>query len=127
MAMHWFQRALGAAALAGLLAAQAQAHHGWAWADAEQIELRGTVERVQITPPHPWLDVKTDDGTWRIELGNPNQTERAGFDQNSARPGDQVTALGNRDKNRERKRMKAVRLTVGERTYDIYPERIENP
>lgn len=118
---------LGAVALASLFAAQALAHHGWSWAEAELMELSGTVERVQIAPPHPWLEVRTPEGTWRVELGNPRNTERAGFVEGSARPGDQVTALGNRSRDPGEKRMKAVRLTVGDRVYDIYPSRIPHP
>ncbi|EJJ28536.1 hypothetical protein PMI11_03264 [Rhizobium sp. CF142] len=76
--------------------------------------------------PHPTLDVTTvDDGVWRVELGNPRQTERAGFVEGVAKPGDQVIALGNRSQDRTEKRLKAVRITIGEKRYDIYPERIQ--
>ena len=118
-------RALGMAALAALLAAPAIAHHGWSWAESEQMELTGTVSKVQIAPPHPWLDVEAEDGLWRVELGNPNQTERAGFEEGSANPGDEITAVGNRTQDQSEKRMKAVQITVGDQTYDIYPERIQ--
>ncbi|KKN83306.1 hypothetical protein LCGC14_0300550 [marine sediment metagenome] len=118
-------RALGMAALAALLAAPAIAHHGWSWAESEQMELTGTVSKVQIAPPHPWLDVEAEDGLWRVELGNPNQTERAGFEEGSANPGDDITAVGNRTQDQSEKRMKAVQITVGDQTYDIYPERIQ--
>jgi hypothetical protein len=113
-----------AAALSALLVAAAQAHHGWSWADAEQIKLTGTVKAVQIVPPHPWLDVETSDGVWRVELGNPSQTQRAGFVEGSAKVGEQIVATGNRAENHAEKRMKAVRISVGGKTYDIYPERI---
>lgn len=117
---------LTALLLACLFAAHALAHHGWSWAEAEQIELSGTVQRVEMAPPHPWLEVETeDDGIWRVELGNPRGTERAGFAEGSAQPGDRITAVGNRAQDRDEKRMKAVQLTVGDRTYDIYPERIQ--
>ncbi|MEI2415196.1 DUF6152 family protein [Orrella sp. JC864] len=112
---------LGAAAL---LAQAAHAHHGWSWAESEPMTLQGTVAKVQIAPPHPWLDVQTEDGLWRVELGNPSQTQRAGFDESSAKPGDAFTAIGNRAKDAGEKRMKAVQVTVGGKTYDIYPSRI---
>ena len=105
--------------------ATAWAHHGWSWAEAEEMQLRGVVKQVQIAPPHPWLDVQTaDDGLWRVELGNPSQTQRAGFVEGSAKPGDAVVATGNRSQDRAEKRMKAVQISVGGKTYDIYPERI---
>lgn len=115
---------LGGTAMA-LLAKGAVAHHGWSWAEAEQIELNGTIRDVTIAPPHPTLRVETpNDGVWTVELGNPSQTRRAGFVEGVARPGDRVVALGNRSTNPGERRMKAVRITVGERQFDIYPDRI---
>ncbi|WP_159347444.1 DUF6152 family protein [Roseomonas harenae] len=109
-----------------LVAGTAAAHHGWSWAEAEQIELAGTIREVTIAPPHPVLRVETaSDGIWTVELGNPSQTSRAGFVEGVARPGDRIVALGNRSENRRERRMKAVRVTVGERRFDIYPERIQ--
>ncbi|MBE7375063.1 DUF6152 family protein [Pseudomonas lopnurensis] len=115
------------AAGVALSASAAFAHHGWFWAESEQMELTGTVTRVQIAPPHPWLDVEAPDGTWRVELGNPSQTQRAGFTAESASEGDTITAIGNRSKDESEKRMKAVQIEVGGETYDIYPERIQSP
>jgi hypothetical protein len=115
---------LGGTAMA-LVAGTAAAHHGWSWAEAEQIELAGTIREVTIAPPHPVLRIETaNDGVWTVELGNPSQTSRAGFVEGVARPGDRIVALGNRSENRRERRMKAVRVTVGERRFDIYPERI---
>ncbi|MDX3907132.1 MAG: DUF6152 family protein [Pigmentiphaga sp.] len=120
---RWAIVLAAAAAFAGT--ATAWAHHGWSWAEAEQMQLRGVVKQVQIAPPHPWLDVETaNDGVWRVELGNPSQTRRAGFEEGSAKPGDTVMATGNRSQDRAEKRMKAVQISVGGKTYDIYPERI---
>lgn len=105
----------------------ALAHHGWSWAETEQMTLQGTVQQVQIAPPHPWLDVRADDGVWRVELGNPTQTKDAGFVEGSAKPGDAIIAIGNRDSEAGTKRMKAVQIKVGGKTYDIYPSRIKKP
>lgn len=114
------------AAVLALTSPAALAHHGWSWADEEQTELTGTVTRVQVSPPHPVLEVNTPEGAWRVELGNPRQTERAGFNETSVEEGDEVTAIGNRSKDHSEKRLKAVQLRVGERTYDLYPERIQS-
>ncbi|MBX4956979.1 hypothetical protein HJB56_15345 [Rhizobium lentis] len=116
---------LAAVGLSAALATSAAAHHGWSWAEADQIELRGTIEKISMGGPHPTLDVATaDDGVWRVELGNPRQTERSGFVEGVAKPGDQVVALGNRSQDPKEKRMKAVRITIDEKRYDIYPDRI---
>ena len=119
-------KAVPAAALAAtLFAGAALAHHGWSWADADQIELQGRITDIYIGPPHPVLKVQTaSDGLWTVELGNPTQTSRAGFVEGTARVGDTVKVLGNRSQDRAEKRLKAVRLTLGDRQFDIYPERI---
>lgn len=117
--------ALGLALLAALWTSAALAHHGWSWAQDQQMELTGEILELQIAPPHPWLEVQTDEGTWRVELGNPRNTERSGFNQDSASVGDSVTAIGNRSKDQSELRMKAVQMKVNDKTYDIYPERIQ--
>ncbi|MXP65136.1 hypothetical protein E0493_17455 [Roseomonas sp. M0104] len=121
------RRAFAGGLLAALLSGPAaRAHHGWSWAEDEQVTLTGTVREVYIGQPHPTLRVETPgDGLWLVELGNPRQTERSGFVEGSAKPGDRVTVLGNRSRQAGERRMKAVRLTLGERRYDIYPERIQ--
>ncbi|WP_026618588.1 hypothetical protein M728_000660 [Ensifer sp. WSM1721] len=108
-----------------LLVTGAYAHHGWSWAEEEQMELSGTIRRISMAPPHPTLQVETKtDGIWRVELGNPRLTERSGFVEGVAKIGDPIVALGNRSLDRNEKRMKAVRITVAGKVYDIYPERI---
>jgi hypothetical protein len=119
-------RIFNGVAVTAMIATGALAHHGWSWAEADQIELRGTIREIYIGPPHPTLDVETaSDGLWRIELANPSQTKRAGFVEGSAKKGDDVVALGNRSTDPQEKRMKAVRISVGGKTYDLYPERIK--
>ncbi|MDQ2138755.1 DUF6152 family protein [Alcaligenaceae bacterium B3P038] len=126
MSTRFLTRSSMALFAAGLFATSAWAHHGWSWADAEQIQLSGTVKAVQIAPPHPTMDIETaNDGVWRVELGNPSQTQRSGFVEGSAKVGDTITATGNRAEDHAEKRMKAVQVTVGGKTYDIYPERIQ--
>lgn len=108
-----------------LTAGAALAHHGWSWAEADQIELSGTIREISMAPPHPTLNVETEaDGVWLVELGNPRQTERSGFVQGSAKTGDPIVVLGNRSLDPQEKRLKAVRITVAGKVYDIYPERI---
>ncbi len=102
----------------------ALAHHGWSWAEADQIEISGTIQAIYIGPPHPTLDVETEDGLWRVELGNPRQTQAAGFVEGVAAVGDEITALGNRTTDPSLLLMKAVRISVDGATYDIYPSRI---
>lgn len=104
----------------------ALAHHGWNWAEDQQSELKGTVKTVSMAPPHPSLKIAAADGKeWLIDLANPNQTERSGFTAASAKAGDAIVVLGNRAKDKSQLWMKAVRITVAGKTYDLYPERIK--
>ena len=113
--------ALGAALVAGA----ASAHHGWSWAEGEKTTLEGTIRAISMAPPHPTLQVAAKDGqVWQVDLGNPGQTERSGFRGDTAKPGDAITVLGNRNLDKTKLHMKAVRITIAGRHYDMYPERI---
>ncbi|MGE0501150.1 MAG: DUF6152 family protein [Rhizobiaceae bacterium] len=112
---------------AGLLAAASVAslaHHGWSWTEDGFFELEGVISDIYIGNPHATLAVDVEGEAWRVELAPPNATIRSGFDENAAKPGDEVTAIGNRSQDDAERRMKAVRLIVNGKTYDIYPNRV---
>lgn len=108
-----------------LLSATATAHHGWAWAEGEHTKLVGTIQEISFAPPHPSLVVKVKGDAWQVDLGNPHQTQRSGFAAGSAKAGDDITILGNRSLDKSKKHIKAVRITVNGKNYDMYPERIK--
>lgn len=110
--------------LSGVGAVPALAHHGWSWTVEELSELKGVIREVYVGNPHARLDVDVDGQIWRVELAPPRATEQAGFTEASAKPGDEVTAIGNRSLDKAERRMKAVRIIVGGRTYDVYPNRV---
>ena len=118
-------RFVAGAAVAAALAGTAAAHHGWAWAEGDQTTLEGTIQTISFAPPHPSLKVESESEVWQIDLGNPRQTERSGFKEGSAKAGDRITVLGNRSQDENEKRMKAVRITVNGKNFDMYPERIQ--
>jgi hypothetical protein len=121
------RRTLIGGAIAFLLGTSlALAHHGWSWTVAEQSELTGTIQEIFIGNPHAVLKVEAEDGLWTVELAPPNATRAAGFDENAAKVGDEVTAIGNRSSDPNEKRMKAVRIIVNGKTYDVYPDRVES-
>jgi hypothetical protein len=125
--IHLLARLFLAVAAVSLTVSAGWAHHGWSWAVDEQSTLEGTIKDVSMAPPHPSLHV-TDAGgaVWFVEHSNPSQTNRAGFTAASAKPGDIVIVLGNRDKDASKNHMKAVRVTIGGETYDLYPQRIRS-
>lgn len=116
------------ASLGGVVAGAsfpAMAHHGWSWAEEQQTELKGTIQSISMAPPHPSLQMVAADGVlWQIDLGNPNQTARSGFTATSAKPGDAIVVLGNRNLDKTKMQFKAVRITIAGKNYDMYPERI---
>jgi len=110
---------------AAALGQRAVAHHGWAWAEDQQSTLTGTIQSISMAAPHPTLQVTDGSGAmWQVDLGNPSQTARSGFTGETAKAGDAITVLGNRNRDQERKHMKAVRITIAGKDYDLYPERI---
>lgn len=115
-----------ALAAASLLAAipTAQAHHGWSWTDEVLFELKGKIVDVSIGNPHATLDVQAEGDVWRVELAPPSRTVAAGVTDDTVHVGQQVTAVGNRSKDHAEHRMKAVRLIVEGKTYDVYPDRV---
>jgi len=116
--------------LAGLtsmaLAAPVLAHHGWGWTRSEISEIEGIITGIYVGNPHATLDVDVDGTAWRVELAPPGPTMQAGFTENTAAPGDRVTAIGNRSVDENEARMKAVRIVIDGTSYDVYPSRAQN-
>lgn len=112
-------------AAAGLvLALPALAHHGWSWTQDGFFELTGTITDIYYGNPHPTLDVDAEGEIWRVDLAPPRASANAGFREDTAKVGDEVTAIGNRSRDESERRMKAVRIILGGKTYDVYPDRV---
>jgi hypothetical protein len=118
------RRALLAGSAAALLTAPAFAHHGWAWTEDEPFELTGTIEEIYIGNPHVTLKVRAEDGVWDVDLAPLSRTVAAGFDEDAAEVGDEVTCVGFRSRDHAERRMKAARVVVNGSTYDVYPDRV---
>jgi hypothetical protein len=116
---------LAAAGSAAFLAAmpRAFAHHGWSWTGSGFFQLEGRVAAIYFGNPHPILDVDVEGEVWRVELAPPGATAAAGFTETTAKAGDEIVAIGNRSQDPAERRMKAVRLITGGKTYDVYPRR----
>ena len=118
------RRTLVAALLCLTAITPALAHHGWAWTQDGFFELEGVISEVYIGNPHATLDVDVEGEIWRVELAPPSRTVAAGFTEDVAKKGDEVKAIGNRSRDETEKRMKAVRIVVNGKTYDVYPGRV---
>ncbi len=116
----------GLAAAAALAQGQpAAAHHGWAGQGNQQTEVTGTVHKaVSLVNPHAGFQVMADGEVWDVTLAPPSRTEGAGLSEQTLSIGDEVTVRGNRNTDGQRREIKAVRVTAGERNFDLYPERL---
>jgi hypothetical protein len=119
---------LCACIVAGALAAgaipPALAHHGWSWAEEEFSELTGTVRSVFVGNPHARLELEVEGEIWAVELAPPAATARSGFSEEAVSTGEQATVVGHRSLDANERVFKAVRVIVGEVTYDVYPRRL---
>ena len=104
-------------------ATPALAHHGWAWTSDDWFELSGTITDIYIGNPHVTIEVDAEGTIWEVDLAPLSRTLNAGFDENAAAVGDQVTLIGHRAIDAAENHMKAVRVIVRGETYDVYPGR----
>lgn len=102
----------------------AYAHHGWSWTQDGFFELKGTITAIYIGNPHATLDVDAEGEAWRVDLAPPSRTIAAGLTEEVAKVGDEVTAIGHRSRDETEKWMKASRVIVNGKTYDVYPNRV---
>jgi hypothetical protein len=110
--------------VAAMFGVPALAHHGWSWTQDGMFQLTGTITKIYFGNPHPTLEVDAEGESWTVDLATPSATTRAGFTEDTAKVGDEVTALGNRSRDETEKRMKAVRITINGKNYDVYPDRV---
>lgn len=119
------RRTLLALGLTALIVGPAFAHHGWSWTETGFFQLEGHITEIYIGNPHATIDVEVEGVIWRVELAPLGPTTASGFVEGVAKPGDEVTAIGNRSQDPNETRMKAVRVIVNGNTYDVYPDRAQ--
>jgi hypothetical protein len=88
-----------AMAALGLCAAESrvQAHHSWgAFYDmCSRVTVEGAIDTIEWKDPHPWIFLKTDDGTlYRAEMTGPRALEREGVKPDTLKPGDRIIVTG---------------------------------
>ena len=112
---------LAAAALA--LPAAVAAHHGWGWTQDEESRLSGTIESISFGNPHMHVKLRNDAGVWAVDLSPPIVAQGSGFGPGAARAGDRVVITGHRARDAGTLAFKGETITVGGKTYDVYPQR----
>jgi anaerobic selenocysteine-containing dehydrogenase len=104
-------------------AASAWAHHGWGWATGEEFMLTGTIKAVRLGNPHGELTLAVKGEDWVVEIGQPWRNERSGLTEKLLAAGTTVTAHGHRSANAAERLMKAERLVIAGKDYNLYPDR----
>lgn len=99
------------------------AHHGWAWATDEEFQLAGVARQVRNGNPHGMMILATSSGMWRVEIGQPWRNQRAGLTGEVLKAGTQLVVRGHRSARRGERLMKAERLVIGGKSYNLYPDR----
>ena len=115
---------IAAALLAAMLpAAPIAAHHGWGWATDEEFRLVGIVRQVRHGNPHGTMMLATASGLWTVEIGQPWRNEQAGLTRELLKPGTRLRVHGHRSARRNERLMKAERIVIGAKSYNLYPDR----
>ncbi len=112
------------ALLAAMLpAAPLAAHHGWGWATNQEFVLAGTVKQVRHGNPHGSMVLGTRSGDWTVEIGQPWRNAQAGLTRQLLRPGTQLVIHGHRSARKDQRLMKAERVVIGRKSFNLYPDR----
>lgn len=101
----------------------APAHHGWTWTTGGNIELFGVIKSARLGNPHGVLKVDAEGEVWTVEVGQPWRNERAGLKGGDLAPGVEVRIIGEPSSDIGDKLMKAERIYLGKREYNLYPDR----
>lgn len=101
MKMRW-QAIIAAAAVFLTVSVPVLAHHAWHGYDMNNLTtITGTVTQFDWGNPHVWisLDVKNDKANtekWNAGGPSPSRMASTGWDKNTLKPGDTITAIGHR-------------------------------
>ena len=121
------QRSISAFLIVGFLtvgaAATALAHHGWRWTTGGNIELTGIIASTELGMPHGVLKVDAEGQIWTVEVGQPWRNERAGLKDGDLKKGVEVRIVGEPSADPKNRLMKAERIYIGKREYNLYPNR----
>jgi hypothetical protein len=113
---------MAAAVLVGIVV-PSLAHHGWAWAEDGDFELTGVIVSTRLGNPHGLLTLNANGEDWEIEVGQPWRNERAGLKDSMLVKGVELIAQGHRAREESERRMKAERIIIAGKRYDLYPDR----
>ncbi len=112
-----------ALAVAAIAPQDILAHHGWGWATDEEFEITGKIAGLRLGNPHGEVTLEVENETWVIEVGQPWRNERAGLTKEMLRVGQIMTVHGHRSARKGERLVKAERLVIEGKDYNLYPNR----
>ena len=115
--------ALAALAVGMLLAQGAMAHHGWGWASDEEFQVTGSITNVRLGNPHGEVTLSVKGEDWVVEVGQPWRNERAGLTPALLSVGRLITVHGHRSAKESERLVKAERVVIDGKSYNLYPDR----
>lgn len=121
---QFVRRVFTAFLLMGACLSAAFAHHGWRWTDDGQFELTARVEKATLGNPHGVLIMDADGSKWEVEVGQPWRNERAGLTDAMMAKGATLVVVGKRSADPKERRLKAERIVIAGKHFDLYPERL---
>ena len=101
----------------------AAAHHGWGWTTTEEFELTGQITTVRLGNPHGEVTLNVNGESWIVEVGQPWRNDNAGLTPKLLSKGQVVTAHGHRSAKKGERLMKAERMVINGKSYNLYPDR----
>lgn len=101
----------------------AAAHHGWSWTTGVNIELTGVITETRLGMPHGELVLDVQGTAWTVEVGQPYRNDRSGLRQGDLAKGVTITVSGEPSADPGEKLLKVERLWIGDRKYELYPDR----
>jgi len=101
-----------------------QAHHGWRWTKDGKFQVTGSIVSARLGNPHGVVKLRANGVIWTIEVGQPWRNRRAGLTDAMFAKGRTITVIGSRSAKASERVVKAIRIRIARKNYDLYPERL---
>ncbi|HEX2430907.1 MAG TPA: DUF6152 family protein [Aestuariivirgaceae bacterium] len=97
----------------------ALAHHGWGSYDSSKVfTIKSPVEALDWHNPHVTITVKHEGQSWQATLAPISRMQRRGLSEAMLAPGKEIAVEGY-PSTRVQHEMRAERITVGEKAYEL--------
>lgn len=95
----------------------------WSEFENELTSLDATITDLALSGRNPSLQVRARDGlNWTVELSSRDRMLGAGLTERLAGPGDAISVIGRQSRITSDTHIKALRLTISGRAYELFPE-----